>query len=386
MFDLLTNRVTLKGLYALALAKAFFRYNNPRRQQTGRDLTGFHHRIWKEAADALGASYTRLTEHIGEISLDGVSTRVYENTCGIDDPVTMAVLSDKPLTHRILNEAGVPTPRHATFSLRNMAPAVAFLKDQTGRDCVVKPAGGTGGGRGVTTGVRTRSHLARAAAAAAVYADELMIEQQVEGENYRLLYLDGELIDAFARRLPSVVGDGRSTVAALVKRANEQRLAGRAGVSQVLLTVDLDMRRTLARQGLTMRSVPAEGRVVNLKTVVNENAGADNTTATHLLCKGLVEEGSRACRVLRTRLAGIDLITPDPNLPLAESGGVIIEVNAHPNLYFHYQKRDGAFEAAKHILPRLLGRERGRMAEHPPRGATGRDEGRELLVGATAGR
>jgi D-alanine-D-alanine ligase-like ATP-grasp enzyme len=130
----------------------------------------------------------------------------------------------------------------------------------------------------------------------------------------------------------------------------------------VLLTVDLDMWRTLARQGLSLRSVPPAGAVVTLKTVVNENAGADNRSATHQLCASLIEDGARAVRALGARFAGVDVITPDPGVPLAESGGAVIEVNGTPNLYFHYRKADGRFPAAVHLLRRLLG------APPPPTG------------------
>ncbi|MDB5302737.1 MAG: hypothetical protein JWM97_286, partial [Phycisphaerales bacterium] len=62
---------------------------------------------------------------------------------------------------------------------------------------------------------------------------------------------------------------------------------------------------------------------------------------------------ARAVRALGVRFAGIDLITRDPGVPLAESGGVILEVNGTPNLYYHYKKKDGAFPVAVHLLKHL---------------------------------
>jgi hypothetical protein len=50
----------------------------------------------------------------------------------------------------------------------------------------------------------------------------------------------------------------------------------------------------------------------------------------------------------------VDIITTDPSLPLADTGGVILEVNAPPNFYYHYQKPDGPFPVAHHVLNRLL--------------------------------
>ncbi len=309
--------------------------------------------MWSEAAAELGGKCTTLGPDFAEIEIDGARTYVMHNVCAIDDPVTLAVLHDKPLTHQILESAGLPTPQHRVFSLGQMGPAEEFLQE-IGGDCVVKPSGGTGGGRGVTTGIRTPWQLARAAAAAAIYHDQLLIERQIDGTNYRLLYLDGELIDSFARRPPTVEGDGKSSISRLVHLHNDNRLRHGAGVSQVLLSVDLDMRRTLEKQGFSLRSVPAAGTQIILKTVINENAGADNSTATHLFCRSIIDDGKRTVEALRARFAGIDLVSRDPSVPLAENGGVILEVNGTPNLYYHYHKSDGAFPAAVHVLRRLL--------------------------------
>jgi D-alanine-D-alanine ligase-like ATP-grasp enzyme len=184
-----------------------------------------------------------------------------------------------------------------------------------------------------------------------------------------LLYLDGELVDAFVRRLPTVTGDGRSTVRSLIRQANDDRLRQGFGVSQVLLTADLDMRRTLAKQGLSFGSVPAAGQSVVVKTVVNENCGADNSSAMDVLCPAVVEQGARAARALGVRLAGVDLITPDPTMPLEAARGVMLEVNAPPNFYYHYHKRGGEFPVALHVLRRLI----ADRADAPPATSAARE-------------
>jgi D-alanine-D-alanine ligase-like ATP-grasp enzyme len=353
MKHLLTHPLSLRGLHCLAMAKAYLRYRNPRRRGVGRQHAAFHERIWNEAAAELGATCTSLGSGIFEIARDGAFTRVFENVSAIDDPPTLAALHDKPITSRLLEAQGLPVPRHATFTLHKMQPAIDFLQ-QNGGDCVVKPAAGTGGGRGVTTGIRRVSHLARAAANAAIYSDQLMIEEQIEGENYRLLFLDGEMIDSYLRGNPQVVGDGKSSVKQLVKKLNDERAESGVGLSQVLLTIDLDMKRTLSKQGLTMRSIPPAGTPVILKTVVNENSGADNATATQLLCDDIVQECRRAVCALRARFIGVDIVTRNPRVSLVESGGAILELNGTPNLYYHYNKSDGSFPVATHLLRKIL--------------------------------
>jgi glutathione synthase/RimK-type ligase-like ATP-grasp enzyme len=353
MKHLLTHRTSLRAMHCLAMARAYLRYRNPRRRGVGRQHAAFHQQMWRDAAAELGATFTDLGAHIYQITNDDAFTRVHENVTAIDDPPTLALLHDKPLTSRLLDAEGLPVPRFATFTLGDVRPALEFLHCNGG-DCVVKPSGGTGGGRGVTTGIRRISHLARAAANAAVYSDQLMIEEQIEGDNYRLLFLDGDLIDAFIRRQPTLVADGRSSIGTLVKRLNDDRASSGVKLSQVLLTIDLDMKRTLARQGYTLRSVPAAGTSVLLKTVVNENGGAENTTATELLCGDIVDECRRAVRAVRARFVGVDIVTRNPRVSLVESGGAILELNGTPNLYYHYHKPDGVFPAAVHVLRKLL--------------------------------
>lgn len=239
------------------------------------------------------------------------------------------------------------------FTLRQIGRAAAFLAE-VGRPCVVKPANATGAGQGVTTGVARPAQLAWAAAAAAAHGQELLIEEQRAGDNYRLLYLDGVLVDAVVRRPPTVTGNGKSTIRELVRSANAARLAHRPVRVVNLLAVDLDMRNTLAGRGLSPRSVPAAGEVVVLKTVINQNFGPENASAAHLLCDEVVDAGARAARCVGARLAGVDVITPDPAAPLGRAGGVVLEVNTTPGYHHHYHKKDGHYPVAVHVLERLL--------------------------------
>src|SRR5439155_749835 len=78
----------------------------------------FYDRAWREAAEALGASWEPVGAGIAEITLGDFRTRVVENTCAIDDPVTIALLADKPLTYRVVARESVPVPRHLAFTLR----------------------------------------------------------------------------------------------------------------------------------------------------------------------------------------------------------------------------------------------------------------------------
>jgi D-alanine-D-alanine ligase-like ATP-grasp enzyme len=312
----------------------------------------FYTELWHDAASQLGASVEELGNEILEIRRGQVCTRVQQNTTAIDRAVDVAMTVNKPLVHRLLAKRQLRTPAYCEFTLNEITKAVAFI-DRAASKCVVKPANG-GGGRGVTTGIAGTFDLIRAAANAAVYGPDLMVEQQVRGDVYRLLYLDGVLMDAVLRRPSVVIGDGKSTVRELIRLENEVRLKEGPTLAHALIVIDMDVRNTLSIQGLTLSSVPNQGSAVNLKTVINDNSQHDNVGAKHLLCRSIVEDGAAAAAAVGVRLAGVDVITPDPALPLAEAGGAILEVNTTPSYHHHYYKRDGSYPVAIHLLPFLL--------------------------------
>src|SRR6266702_490261 len=312
----------------------------------------FYTGLWREAATQIGGSIEVLGNEILEIRLGKDCTRVQQNTTASDHAIAGVVAGNKPVVHRLLAERQLRTPTYCEFTLNEIAKAAAFVESSASK-YVVKPANG-GGGRGVTTGVSGNFDLVRAAASAAVYGRDLMIEQQVHGDVYRLLYFDGVLMDAVLRKPSTVIADGKSTVRELIRLENEARLNAGPKLAHALIVIDMDVRSTLANQGLTLSSVPTEGIAVTLKTVINDNSQHDNFTAKHLLCKSIIEDGAAAVATVGVRLAGIDVITPDPHVPLAESGGVILEVNTTPSYHHHYYKRDGSYPVAVHLLPFLL--------------------------------
>jgi D-aspartate ligase len=314
-----------------------------------------YERIWLEAADALGADIEQLAPGLFELSRDGVSTKVFDQMVPLDDAVTLRVALEKPLVHRMLRAEGLPIPDHLEFGARDLTPALEFLAG-VGAPCVVKPAAGTGGGFGTTTGVLRAPQLMRARLAAAAASERLLIERQSPGAVFRMLLLDGELLDVVRSLPPRLIGDGQRTIEALIAAENQLRVAASGAAGLSLLGVNLDVLIALEEAGLRLNSIVPAGQSIALGSVTNVNAAADNESFRGDIAPELIEAARRAQKAVGLRLAGVDLITTDPSRPLAETGGLINEVNGTPALHKHYlvADPDGATRVAISVLDRLL--------------------------------
>lgn len=360
---------------------------SPAARSARRHHAEFYHGIWSAAARDLGLQAVSTAAGDLEILVGSECLRIRGTHCSIDGQEVLDLAGDKARVYRMLSRAGLPVPAHRAFSLCTLDAAQQFIREAPGL-CVVKPALNAAMGRGVTTGVLGRKDLERAAIAATAAGAQvlqhdpalsglvdafrrevpLLVEQQVPGANYRLLFLDGRLIDAIRRDPPSVAGDGRRTVAELIKMHNRGRLERGGAFAQRLVSYDLELEQNLAAQGLELSSVPAAGRTVLLKTAINETSLDANQPARELLCNAVIEDAARAAAIVGARLAGVDVITTNPGRSLSDAGGCILEVNTTPGLAMHHHGHAGSIDPASIILDHLAQSARLRGADAPSSG------------------
>lgn len=314
---------------------------------------GFYINMWRTAAEANGARFKALSDGIVEIERCGHRIRVCDNTTSLDKPMTLKLAGDKTTVRSLLAESGIPIPRHVAIEPGQFGRASQMLRSSR-VPLVVKPAEYTSGGVGVSTNVTTVPQLRAAVAWASAFGPRILIEEQIEGDCYRVLVMDGEVLDTVVRHPPRIVGDGVSTVRQLLRDENKLRLQAGMERALCLIRLDPDVRNTLSSQGLRLRSRPAKGQIVLLKRVINDNASRENVPANGSLCSAILGSACKAAEIVGTRLAGIDVICSDPNVPLEISGGAIIEVNANPGFYYHYHMTDSGFPIADRVLNRFF--------------------------------
>src|SRR5690625_5045482 len=129
---------------------------------------------------------------------------------------------NKEKTNSSLKEAGILIPEGRRFAEGTVDEVLVRYAEQLGYPIVLKPTDGSFG-RGVVSNIASAGELADAL----VYVrgelgyKDVIIEQYIGGEDYRLYVVGDQVIAAMHRIPPNVTGDGNSTIKQLIKQKNE---------------------------------------------------------------------------------------------------------------------------------------------------------------------
>ncbi|MBD2076567.1 cyanophycin synthetase [Phormidium sp. FACHB-592] len=253
--------------------------------------------------------------------------------------LAVELASDKEGTKQILREAGVPVPRGTVIGyLDELEGAIA---DVGGYPIVIKPLDGNHG-RGITINIMSWEQAEAAYDAAKEVSREVIVERFYQGRDHRVLVINGKVV-AVAERVPAhVVGDGSSTIKALIDQTNEDPLRGE-GHENVLTKLEVDRTtwQLLEQQGYDLETVLPEGEIFYLRATANLSTGGIAVDRTDDMHPENIWLAQRVAKIIGLDIAGIDVVTPDISRPLREVDGVIVEVNAAPGFRMHVSPSRG---------------------------------------------
>lgn len=247
-----------------------------------------------------------------------------ESLSELTSGVAFSICDDKAVSHRLFARAGlsVPAQREAGTQKDNHA----FLKQH--ERVVVKPVHGEQG-RGVTVDVSTQKDLDAAVKAAQQRDDRVLLEAYVEGEDLRLIVIDGSVVAAAVRRPPTVTGTGRHTVKKLIEKLSRRRSSATGGESKI--PIDEETERVIHAEGYELDDVLPPGTTIQVRRTANLHTGGTIHDVTGDLHPELRDAAERAARAINIPVVGLDFIVP----AVDQEAYVIIEANERPGLANH---------------------------------------------------
>ena len=258
------------------------------------------------------------------LSWGGRSVRCRESLSELTSAVALSICDDKRVTRRIVEAAGVRVPRR--IDPQNLGAIDEAL--ETYGQLVVKPARGEQG-KGVAVGLKTMADVQAALLRARRICPDVLVEEQVEGEDLRLVVIDYEVVACAVRRPPRVIGDGRSTLRVLIEHQSRRRAAATGGESSI--PIDAETERTLAEAGYGLDDVAGEGEEILVRKAANLHLGGTIHDVTDEVHPALVEAAVAAARAIDIPVTGIDLMVRAPDQP----DYAFIEANERPGLANH---------------------------------------------------
>lgn len=238
--------------------------------------------------------------------------------------IAMSRCHDKRVTARLLASEGLRVPSQALAA--SPAENAAFLA-RHGR-LAVKPRRGEQG-RGISVDVRDAEALEQAIERARAFDEEVLLEELVEGQDLRVIVIDGEVVAAAVRQPASVTGTGRHTVLQLIEKQSRRRMAATDGESSIPL--DEETRRCVRAGGVDLEDVLEQGRTLTVRRTANLHTGGTLHDVTERLHPRLREVSETAARALGIPVTGLDLLVPRVDGPEY----CIIEANERPGLANH---------------------------------------------------
>jgi cyanophycin synthetase len=144
------------------------------------------------------------------------------------------------------------------------------------------------------------------------------------------------------------------------------------GHEKVMTRINLDAEAdaVLAKQGLTVESVPASGQAVPLRGTANLSTGGTATDVTDIIHPDNREMAVRAVTAIGLDVGGVDFLCPDITESYKSVGGGICEINAAPGFRMHVAPSEGTpRDAAGPVIDMLF--PAGAASRVPIAGITG---------------
>lgn len=259
--------------------------------------------------------------------------------------------ANKFITNNFLKKVDIPVPESAAITNED---DLEYLFEKYPKPVVIKPSDSTVG-KGVSMNITNISLAKKAYKKALLISKKVIIEEQVAGYYYRVTFVDGEMV-ACAKAFPAVViGDGKSRLKKLIEEENKKSYRQSENKNGAFYKIQFNnkLNSIIESQGYKLSSVIKKDVAVALSF-----SGADGGEWIEDNASVVIENielMKRALKMVGLNVAGIDILSKDISVPFKENGGVILEINAGPDINIHANVNRGEkIIVEKHILDTLF--------------------------------
>lgn len=253
----------------------------------------------------------------------------------LDSYSTFLMMENKVVSKFVLDEKGIRVPKGEVYTTAKEAVSGFYhFKDKA---VVVKPKS-TNFGVGISI-IKEAKELPiyeKAVSMAFEHDQAILVEEFIEGKEYRFLVMGDETVGILHRVPANVKGDGRQTIRELVVEKNLDPLRGK-GYKTPLEKIQCGEpeKMFLAMQGKSFEDVPEKDEVVYLRENSNISTGGDSLDFTDDVHPAYKEIAVRAAKAAGAMICGVDLMLSDIKEAPNKNNHGVIEINFNPAIHIH---------------------------------------------------
>lgn len=270
------------------------------------------------------------------------SQTIYSISSSKDSKIAKEIQKDKWSSNLMIERLGLPIPK---WEVIDTISDIERVWASYQKPVVIKPTGLVGG-HGVVVGIDSLEEAKKAFKFAKEacknnigkeWQQKIMIQEQIQGEDYRLLVINGKL-EIATKRIPAfVVGDGKKNIEELIIETNKDPKRDITNPSHTLkpIIIDSPLREFLKQQGLSLQSIPKKDEKIQVRKVASMSQGGiteDFTDKVGPEIKAIVESIASSIHAFTL---GVDVMCLDLSKPLTKDNGAILEYNTMPEAYLN---------------------------------------------------
>lgn len=269
---------------------------------------------------------------------NGNKTFFRSSKFSINSSGSVTIVKDKGVSSFFLNKFGYKVTEGKTFfseelceeiaNCRNIDAGFSYAKE-LGFPVIVKPLNLS---QGVfVTKVYNKQEYYQVAKKILQKISGFIVERFYNGNDYRIVVLDDEVVSAYQRIPLFIIGDGQSNVLELMQQKQETFIKN--GRKEIIDFEDYRIKKNLRRRKLNFNSVIPNNNIVYLLDNANLSTGGEAIDFTENIHPDFQKLAVSITKDMELRLAGVDILTSDITLPIVDY--TILEVNGAPSLT-HY--------------------------------------------------
>ena len=253
-----------------------------------------------------------------------------------DSSTLQYIVNDKYVAKKIMQDNGLNVPNGVAINISiNKNDLQKIVKKNVNIPIVIKPKS-TNCGIGITifkTGA-DEEQIKNAIEFAFTFDDTVLIEEYVEGKEYRFLVMDNKCLAVTWRRNASVLGDGEKTIKELIEDKNNEswHITMHSQIKN-----DNELKEYFCKNKISMNDIPKKGERVTLRGNSNVSTGGESIDMTDVMPKYFKEIAEKASESFNAKICGVDIIIND----MEKEDYKILEVNSNPGIYIQRWPYEG---------------------------------------------